>query len=286
MQVDATRPRLISKSPIDRTGPAINRHPAMLSLTMPDPLFFAAAIPAVALVGLSKGGLGGAFALMGVPLLALVVTPVDAAAIFLPILIVMDMVALYAWRHFNDRKLMFMMLPGCLIGIALGWATSAYVPDDALRFVIAMSMILFALRYFWDTYGPQKSEPSGPQKHRGGPALFWGTLSGYGSFVAHAGGPPFQIYALPLKLDPKEYTGASVRLFALVNAVKVIPYVALGALDSRNLATSVTLLPVAFLSTIAGAWIVRRLKPEVFYPLAYGLGLLAALKLLYDSLPL
>ncbi|MFD1745208.1 sulfite exporter TauE/SafE family protein [Rhizobium helianthi] len=258
----------------------------MLSFTLPDPIFFAAAIPAVALVGLSKGGLGGAFALMGVPLLALVVTPVDAAAIFLPILIAMDLVALYAWRHFNDRKLLLMLLPGCLIGIGLGWATSAYVPDDALRFVIAMSMILFALRYFLETYGPRRTQPPAPSKHKRGPALFWGTLCGYGSFVAHAGGPPFQIYALPLRLDPKRYTGASVRLFAIVNAVKVIPYVALGALDSRNLTTSLTLLPIAFLSTLAGAWIIRRLKPEVFYPLAYGLGLLAALKLLYDSLPI
>ena len=258
----------------------------MFAISLPDPIFFAAAIPAVSLVGLSKGGLGGAFALIGVPLMAMVVTPVDAAAIFLPILIIMDLVALYAWRNFNDRKLLLTLLPGCIIGIALGWATSAYVPDDALRFVIAVSMILFASRYFYQTYGPHRATPVEATRHRKGPALFWGTISGYGSFVAHAGGPPFQIYALPLKLDPKNYTGASVRLFAIVNAVKVIPYVALGALDTKNLTLSFTLLPVALISTMAGAYIVKKLKPDVFYPLAYGLGLIAAIKLLYDSLPL
>lgn len=258
----------------------------MFSFDIPSLTFFAAAIPAVALVGLSKGGLGGAFALIGVPLMALVVSPVDAAAIFLPILILMDLVALYAWRHHNDRRLLLTFLPGGLIGVALGWATSALVPPDALRFVIAVSMILFACRYFYQTYGPGAGTPVPAAPHRTGPALFWGTLCGYGSFVAHAGGPPFQIYALPLKLDPKAYTGASVRFFALINAIKVIPYVALGALDAHNLKVSLTLLPVALVATMAGAVVVRHMKPAVFYPLAYGLGLIAALKLLWDALPL
>jgi uncharacterized protein len=258
----------------------------MLGFPLPDPIFFAAAIPAVALVGLSKGGLGGAFALIGVPLLALVVSPVDAAAIFLPILIVMDIVALYSWRHYTDRTLFLRILPGGLLGIAFGWLTSAMVPPDALRFVIALSMIIFALQYFYKTYGPSAGQPVAPKPHRWSAALLWGTLCGYGSFVAHAGGPPFQIYALPLKLDPKNYTGASVRFFALVNAIKVIPYVALGALDTKNFAISLTLLPVALVATVAGAAIVRRLKPEVFYPLAYALGLLAAIKLFWDALPL
>src|SRR3546814_4948679 len=98
-----------------------------------DLVFFAAAIPAVLLVGLSKGGLGGALALMGVPILALVVDPLQAAAIFLPILIVMDIVALWAWRHHNDRRTLLLLLPGCMIGIALGWATSAHVRSERTR---------------------------------------------------------------------------------------------------------------------------------------------------------
>ncbi|MDO1582012.1 sulfite exporter TauE/SafE family protein [Rhizobium oryzicola] len=255
----------------------------MFGITFPSLAFFAAAVPAVTLVGLSKGGLGGAFALMGVPLMALVVSPLDAAAIFLPILIVMDMVALWAWRHHNDRTLFLYILPGGLVGVALGWATSALVSPDALKVVISVSMVLFSLRYFWQTFGPGKGQPIEPKPHRIGPAALWGTLCGYASFVAHAGGPPFQIYALPLRLDPKKYTGASVRFFALVNAIKVVPYVALGALDMRNFSTSLTLLPVALLATFAGAMIVRRLKPDVFYPLAYGLGLAASLKLLWDA---
>jgi uncharacterized protein len=255
---------------------------------MPDTLtltFFTFAIPAVILVGLSKGGIGGAISLLGVPLMSMVADPVKAAAIFLPILILMDIVALWSWRHYNDRTTLLVILPGGIIGIALGWATSAYVSDDALRLVIATATILFTVRYFWQVYGPNSGRPVAALPHRPAAATFWGALSGYASFVAHAGGPPFQIYVLPMKLDPKSYTGASIRFFAIVNAVKVIPYFFLGALDRENLTISATLLPVALVATMMGAAVVKHLKAEVFYPMTYGLAFCAGLKLLWDGLP-
>lgn len=248
--------------------------------------FFAVAIPAVILVGLSKGGLGGALALMGVPLMALAVPPVQAAAIFLPILIVMDMVALWAWRHHNHRQTLLLMLPGAIAGIALGWATSAMIPPNAMRLVIAIVTILFVLRYFYEMLRSKNGQETPPRPQRPVAATIWSTLSGYASFVAHAGGPPFQIYVLPLKLDPKTYTGMSVRFFAIMNAIKLIPYFALGALDATNLTTSATLLPVAMLATLAGARVVRYLKPKIFYPLMYTMAFFAGLKLLWDGLPL
>lgn len=253
---------------------------------MLDMYFFAAAIPAVALVGLSKGGLGGALALMGVPLMALVMPPVQAAAIFLPILIVMDMVALWSWRHFNHRETLIILLPGAIFGIAVGWATAAIIPPDALRLVIAIITILFVARYFYETWKTKPGQIIPPKPQNRILASIWSSLSGYASFVAHAGGPPFQIYVLPLKLDPKTYTGMSVRFFAIMNAIKLIPYFALGGLDTANLTASASLLPVALVTTLAGARIVKHLKPQVFYPLMYGMALCAALKLLWDSLPM
>jgi len=252
---------------------------------MLDMYFFAAAVPAVALVGLSKGGLGGALALMGVPLMALVMPPVQAAAVFLPILIVMDMVALWSWRHFNHRQTLLLLLPGAMVGIAIGWATAAIIPPDALRLLIAIITILFVLRYFYDSWKSKPGQTTPPKPQNRILASIFSTLSGYASFVAHAGGPPFQIYVLPLKLDPKIYTGMSVRFFAIMNAVKLIPYFALGGLDSTNLTASASLLPVALIATLAGARVVKYLKPQVFYPLMYGMALCAALKLLWDSLP-
>ncbi|NTF32838.1 sulfite exporter TauE/SafE family protein [Rhizobium skierniewicense] len=248
--------------------------------------FFLVAIPAVTLVGLSKGGLGGALALMGVPLMALAVPPVQAAAIFLPILIVMDIVALMVWRHYNHRQTLLIMLPGAIAGITLGWAMSSMISPDTMRLMVASVTIIFVARYFVEAYGTARGgreiQPKGQNPIK---ATIWSSLSGYASFVAHAGGPPFQIYVLPLKLDPKVYTGMSVRFFAIMNAIKLIPYFALGALDANNLTTSTILLPVAMAATFAGAKIVKYMKPAIFYPLMYSMAFLAALKLLWDGLP-
>ncbi|MBB3541583.1 hypothetical protein FHT76_003995 [Rhizobium sp. BK176] len=238
--------------------------------------FYYAAVPAVILVGLAKGGMGDALSLIGLPFLALVVSPVQAAAILLPILIFMDMISLVIWRKHGDWTTLRIMLPGALFGIALGWATSALVPGNVLRVVIGVVTILFCLRYFWNNFGPAAGKNTPPHGQRPLLATIWGSLSGYGSFVAHAGGAPFQIYALPLQMQPREYTGTSVRFFAILNAVKLIPYFALGQLDTQNLATSATLLPFAPLATIAGAWCVRRMKPAIFYPFMYAMALVAA----------
>ncbi|WP_454851524.1 sulfite exporter TauE/SafE family protein [Rhizobium binxianense] len=246
--------------------------------------FYYAAVPAVLLVGLAKGGMGDALSLIGLPFLALVVSPVEAAAILLPILVFMDMISLVVWRKHGDWTTLKIMLPGAIFGIALGWATSALVPGNVLRVVIGTVTILFCLRYFWNNFGPDAGRVVPPRGQKPVLAGLWGTLSGYGSFVAHAGGAPFQIYALPLKLPPREYTGTSVRFFAILNAIKLVPYFALGQLDTQNLAASATLLPFAPLATLAGAWCVRRMRPEIFYPFMYAMALVAALLITREGL--
>ena len=249
-----------------------------------DPSIYYAAIPAVFLVGLTKGGMGEALALMGVPILAMSVPPVQAAAILLPILVVMDLVSLWIWRQHNNSTLLKVMLPGALLGIAVGWATSAYVPRDALRLIIGGGTVLFALRYFLNLRRAKKGILVAARPHRFAPAALLGALSGYGSFVAHAGGAPFQIYGLPLKLPPRDYTGAAVRFFAILNAIKLAPYFALGQLDTTNLSISATLFPLAVVATMIGGFVVKRMKPDVFYPFMYAMALIAGLKLAADGL--
>ena len=84
-----------------------------------DPWFYAAAIPAVILMGLAKGGFAG-LGLLAIPLMALVVSPVKAAALMLPILIVQDMVSTYAYCRDFDLRNLTILLPGCLVGVFLG----------------------------------------------------------------------------------------------------------------------------------------------------------------------
>lgn len=245
-----------------------------------DPWFYAAAIPSVLLVGLSKGGLGGAAALIGVPLMALVVPPVQAAAILLPILILMDMVSLWLWRGNRDATTLVIMLPGALLGIAIGWLTAAIVTEAMVRLIVGIVALAFFLRWF-------ATRMAGAE-HRGRHdrlrGAFWGTVSGFTSFVAHAGGPPYQVYALALGQEPRTYVGTSVVYFAIVNAVKLVPYFALGQFDAANLTASAVLMPVAPLATVAGAWIVRRMNAATFYPFMYSMVFVVAVKLIWDGM--
>jgi uncharacterized membrane protein YfcA len=246
-----------------------------------DPSFYAVAVPAVILVGLSKGGLGGAMGFVGVPLMALTMSPVQAAAIMLPILCVMDMISLWTWRGNFDRRLLVSMLPGAMAGIALGWATAAMVTADAVRFIVGVVAILFVGRWLYLRYRHGGGHAAGRNPLL---AAWWGTVAGFTSFVAHVGGPPFQIYALPLRLDPKVFTGTSVIFFAITNAVKLVPYFALGQFDATNLTASAVLLPLAPLATLSGAWVVRRIKPDLFYLISYLSVAAIALKLVWDGL--
>lgn len=244
-----------------------------------DPATLLAGCAAVTLVGLSKGGLGGAFALLGVPVLALVMPPVQAAALLLPLLLMMDAASLWAWRGYFDGATLVAMLPAALLGIGFGWLTAAATSDALVRLLVGLVALLFVVR----SVLPRQTADSATQPRRVS-AWFWGALAGFTSFVAHAGGPPFQIHALPLRLDPKVFTGTSVIFFATLNVVKVVPYAALGQFDAPVMTSAVVLLPLAVVAVRIGVAVVRRMRPAVFYPFMYAMVALVSLRLIYDGL--
>lgn len=232
----------------------------------------------VALVGLSKGGLGGAFALMGVPVMSLVMPPVLAAAVLLPVLLMMDAVSLSLWRHWRDWSVLRIMLPAAMVGIAIGWISAALISEAAVRLIVGIVALGFAARVLLG--GVVGSVP----RHIPAMGWIWGTLAGFTSFVAHAGGPPFQVHVLAKRLDPKLYTGTSVLFFALVNAVKVVPYTALGLFERDVLVSALVTVPVAVLAVRIGAAIVRRMSVAVFYPFTYAMVMMVGIKLVWDGL--
>lgn len=241
------------------------------------PAVLAVTLLAVALVGLSKGGLGGAFGLMGVPVLSFVMPPVQAAALLLPILILMDAVSFWTWRHWRDASVLRVMLPAALVGIGLGWASAAVISEAGVMLMIGLVALGFGLRALLGRY-------LGAPRHRSAMGWLWGALSGFTSFVAHAGGPPFQVHVLPKRLDPKVYTGTSVLFFAVVNAVKVGPYAALGFFDARVLASALVTLPLAALAVRVGARVVRWMPASVFYGFSHVMVVLVGLRLVWVSL--
>ncbi len=253
--------------------------PAFLDAThFADPAALLAGLAAVVLVGLSKGGLGGAFALLGVPVLALVMPPVQAAAVLLPLLLAMDAVGLWTWRGRFDRATLVAMLPAAVVGIAVGGLTAAITSESAVRLIVGLLALAFVGRSLRPASAAAAARP--PSRWS---AWFWGGLAGFTSFVAHAGGPPYQVHTLPLRLDPKVYTGTSVVFFAVVNVVKVVPYTALGQFDARTLLSALVLVLPAAVAVLVGAALVRRMRPGVFYPFMIAMVGLVGIRLVVDG---
>lgn len=248
-----------------------------------DPLVLVCAIIAVILTGLSKGGLGGAMAMLGVPIMAIAMPPIQAAAILLPILIVMDIFSLWSWRKDFDLKVLKIMLPGAVVGIAIGGLTAAYVSENLVRLIVGIIAVSFVI-YFLAMKFANRAKEQSPKEANTLSGRFWGAIAGYTSFVSHAGGPPYQVYTLPLGQTPRIYTGTSVRFFFIVNVIKLIPYFALGQFDTTNLQSSLVLMPIAVVATLCGAWIVKRMSAKVFFPFMYTLMFLTGVKLIYDGL--
>jgi uncharacterized membrane protein YfcA len=245
-----------------------------------DPWFYALAIPAVVLQGLGKGGFSNLGAL-SLPLMALAISPVQAAAILLPLLMAQDVVSVWAFRRTWDRRIIAVMIPGAVIGIALGYLVAAEVSVEAVLAGVGLISILFALQRLWVERGHAVQVGAGSPAWVG---VLLGIASGFTSQIAHAGSPPFQMWVLPKRLPRDLLVGTTSVFFATVNWIKVPAYVALGQFTAANMIVSAALLPVAMLSTLAGVWLVRRVPQERFYKYIYLLMILIGLRLLWDAL--
>ena len=246
-----------------------------------DPWFYATAALGTFLIGMSKSGFLPGIGALGVPLMALFISPVQAAAIQLPLLVATDWIGIWNYRRDYDWPNLRILLPAALLGVVAGWATANSVGEAHLRVVVGLIGVVFALHYFARGWLRAKAVAArGPDWMRG---LAWGGLASYTSFFAHAGAPPYAVYILPQRLPNAIYAGTTIMFFSLVNVLKLPPYFMLGQLTWPNLMTSAVLFPVAWLSTLIGIWLVRRVSPEPFYKLLYASQLVVSSKLLWDG---
>ncbi len=248
---------------------------------MPEPwTFYLFAIPAVLLIGLAKGGFSGLGAL-GTPLIALAIDPVRGAAILLPILIVQDVVGVAAFRKTWDADVLKAMLPGAVAGVALGWWFAASVSPGAILAALGAISILFGGYRLWAERGGGLAARSNSPAWVGG---LFGVATGFTSQIAHAGGPPFQMWVLPRRLPRDVLVGTTAIFFAIINWVKVPAYLALGQFTLANAVATLSLLPFAILASLAGVKLVRKIPVERFYTIIYLLMIAAGAKLLFDGL--
>jgi len=213
-------------------------------------LFWIVAIVGSFFVGASKGGLP-AVALLSVPLLSLVMPPLQGAALLLPVYLISDVYGLWIYRRTFSRRNLAILLPAGLLGILAGWLLAGRTDEDTVRLAIGLVGLGFvALRIRSRLAGATAPRPADVPR-----GILWGTVSGFTSFVAHAGGPAFQIYVLPQQLPKMMFAGTSTILFAVLNLSKVPPYLALGLFHLDELRIAALLAPIA----IFGAWVGYRL---------------------------
>ncbi len=243
-----------------------------------DPLFYLFAIPAVIALGLSKGGFSG-IGMVATPLLALLLPPLEASAILLPIILLQDGMSCWIYRRVWDPWNLKVLLPGAVAGVAAAWFLAAHVSDAVIGLLVGLIALGFALNGWLRRKRIER--PVAPRAPHG---VFWGSLAAFTSTLIQIGGPPYFAFMLPQRLEKMIFVGTTVWFFALVNVMKVAPYTGLGQFSATGLATSAALVPVAIASNFAGVWLVRVTPEAMFYWITNALVLAIGLILTFQAL--
>lgn len=238
-----------------------------------------AAIIAVILVGFAKGGFSGLGAL-ATPNMALAMPPVAAAAVLLPILVVQDVISLWSFRGQWNRRIIGWMLPGAIIGVGIGWVMAAQLTVPVILATLGAITLSFGLWRLWIERRGDVPATNAPEWL----GTVFGAATGFTSQIAHAGGPPFQMWVAPKKLPHTEYVGTNVLLFAVLNWIKVPAYWQLGQFHADTLWTSAVLMPLAIASTFAGIWLIKRINGPLFYKIINWLMILLGARLLWAGI--
>ena len=242
-------------------------------------IFWFLATLAAVFVGMGKGGLP-VIATLAVPSLSLVISPIAAAGLLLPVYIVSDVFALSAYRRNYDKKVLKVGMVGMTIGVAIGWLTSHIVIDWIVTSLIGFMGAVFAIRQIF--IQTPTSKITNKINYKAG--YFWCTVSGFTSFISHIGGPPWQIFTIPIGLPKVVFVGTSVMTFSYCNVIKLVPYVWLGQIDLESLYVSLYLMVPASIAVFAGVNVVKLIPERLFFKIIAWALMLISLKLIWDGL--
>jgi len=210
--------------------------------------------------------------------MALFISPLSAAAIMLPVLCMIDLPNLWNYRKNWHSENIIVLLPGAMLGIVIGSLTFRLLDDNLVRILLGVLTLFFSLTYFFQSQPLDKKNP-----FRILVGVLCGILSGFTSFVAHAGGAPMKFFLLPQRLEKKVFVGTHVIFFFIINQVKIWPYFWLGQFTLENLITSLILSPAVPLGVIIGWKINKVLSIEFFYKICYFLLFFTGIKLIWDG---
>jgi uncharacterized membrane protein YfcA len=236
------------------------------------------AFAGVTLICFMKGAFGGGFSIVGIPLLSIVMDPVTAGGLLAPLFIAMDLFALLYWKPSTWSKPdLVLLLPGLIVGIAVGYLVFRFLDHRAIAILMAVVTLIFVGLWFAGS-GEATIRPRSAPK-----AVAAGLSSGITTMVAHSGGPPLAMYLLPLGLSKEIYAGTTSLFFTVGNATKAVPWLLL----VRPTGNVWTLMAICLAAIPAGVWLGWRfhgkLDQRQLYRVVYALLVVTALKLLWDG---
>lgn len=234
---------------------------------------------AILITGISKSGLGGALGGLAVPFMSMWMSPRDAVAVMLPILITMDMVGIRAWRGKADWQDLRTLIPGALVGIALGTLAFGVMSDRVVKGSIGLITVVFALDRLLRKGGRVASEARPPRAV----GWLWGAGSGFTSTLAHAGAPPVMIYLLSRRQPRETFVATSVFFFAVINLAKLPFYIGLDLFSRETLVMSALFIPLVPIGVWSGMRILKHIPERPFYFFATAALGLSGVKLLWDG---
>lgn len=243
-----------------------------------DPWVCAVAVCAVWLTSVSKGGFGAGLGALGVPLMALIMPPVQAAAVMLPVLCMMDFVGFRAYFGKWDKGNLRVMLPGAVVGIIAGAIGAGFLGDRWIRLVIGALSMCFVLVDACVLVRTMQ-----PKRYSAKTGFALSCVSGFASFVAHAGGPPAMIHLLRQRLEKDVMIGTTNAFFLIVNAIKLVPYAWMGQFEPANLRMSLFLAPVVPIGVWSGIWLQRHVSVCVFYRISQACLFIAGAQLVVQA---
>ena len=239
------------------------------------------AVPAVFLFGVSKSGFGGGLGIVAVPMMALAVSPIQAAVILLPILCLIDVFSVWAWRGQWLWRELKILLPASLIGVALGALLFEYMSSSMVRLALGLIAISFSIHH-WVRNRISSGEAQATLNPIVGIAA--AVTGGFTSFIAHSGGPPVSMYLLRRNIDRSSFAATTVYLFFVINLVKLIPYSWLGQFEISTFMTSLVLAPRAPIGVYTSVLLHQQVSDELFFKIAYGVLFLVGVKLSWDGI--
>jgi hypothetical protein len=142
----------------------LNCHTKVWTETFPlitDPYFYAVTIPAVLLLGVRKSGLGAGFGSLAVPMMALAVSVPQAAVILMPVLLLMDVLGMAAFRKDFDLKLLKFLIPCGLVGVVIGALLFKLLDTRLVAGIVGAFTLLFLAQRM--LFPPKAESPPPPR---------------------------------------------------------------------------------------------------------------------------